>query len=386
MGGGVFRGPPRGRRWVLGGVVAVGMLRAVGALGAGAGLGGGAMLGGCRGREAPSSSREPVAVPEERKEIDAGLLATFTPLPPRVDSLDNPLTPEKAALGRKLFFDERMSPGEQTSCDTCHALERWGTDGRKIAGGHGWEEPIRNAPSVYNAAGHFAQLWDGRVRVVEEAVAVHAVGSGPLALSSEAELVRRIESIDEYRAEFGKAFPGEEIGLTTYAKAIGAFLRGLMTPAPWDDYLRRKPGALTEAQERGFLEFMRAGCQRCHFGAYLGGSTFQPLGAEKPRPGPPPGSRGDRGRFDVTQAVQDRNVFKVPSLRNVAETAPYFHDGSVATLPEAVRLMGVHQLGLELSDEQVTAIVTFLDALTGRSVARGFEESAPSGERPPQEP
>jgi len=366
MAGGVFRKLPRGRRWILGGVIVVGVLRAVGASGTwGAGA---AALGGCHGRETPPSSREePVAAPvEEGLAVDAALLSIFTPLPSQVDSLDNPTTPQKIALGRKLFFDERMSQGEQTSCDTCHPLERWGTDGRKSASGHGWEEPLRNAPTVYNAAGHFAQFWDGRVRVVEEAIEVHAVGAGRFALPSEAELVRRLEAIDEYREGFGSAFPGEAIGLTTYAQAIGAFLRGLMTPGPWDDYLRRKPGALSEAQKRGFLEFMRAGCQRCHLGAYLGGSTFQTLGAEKPWPGPPPGSRADRGRFDVTQATQDRNVFKVPSLRNVAETAPYFHDGSVATLPEAVEKMGTHQLGLDLSDEQVTAIVTFLEALTGR--------------------
>jgi cytochrome c peroxidase len=261
----------------------------------------GAALGaiGCKQDDnLPASRSEPEAIQMEEGAagaetdigVDAALLVIFKPLPALVDSFDNPSTPEKVELGRRLYFDERLSAAGDMSCNSCHPVDRFGTEERALQQGHGWDAPTRNAPSTFNAAGQVAMFWDGRVRTVEHAAERHILGPAPYGLENVDRLKERLASIPEYRPAFERAFPGEALDERTYSKAVGAYLRTLMTPAPWDEFLRWNPNALTREQKLGFLTFMRTGCQNCHIGTYLGGTSFQPLGAEEPWPEPAAGA------------------------------------------------------------------------------------------------
>jgi cytochrome c peroxidase len=215
---------------------------------------------------------------------------------------------------------------------------------------------------VYNAAGHFVQFWDGRAPDVEEQAKGPVMNPVEMAMPSGKAVVAVLKSMPEYVNAFKKAFPADKDPVTfeNTARAIGAFERGLMTPSRWDKFLNGDQGALTDAEKAGFNKFMEVGCQACHAGAYLGGEVYQKLGSMKPYP-----DTSDPGRQRVTKQESDRLVFKVPSLRNIDKTAPYFHTGKVGTLEEAVKEMGEYQLGKQVKDDEVASIVTFLKTLTG---------------------
>jgi cytochrome c peroxidase len=184
-----------------------------------------------------------------------------------------------------------------------------------------------------------------------------------MAMPDEKAVVAELRKVKWYEEQFKKAFPeakGDPITMDNLAKAIGAFERKLVTPSRWDKFLGGDKNALTSAEKVGFKKFTETGCNTCHAGPYVGGAMFQKLGLVKPWP-----KQDDQGRFEVTKQDADKMVFKVPSLRNVEKTAPYFHDGSVATLEEAVKLMANHQLGKTLDDADVASIVAFLKSLTG---------------------
>jgi cytochrome c peroxidase len=186
-------------------------------------------------------------------------------------------------------------------------------------------------------------------------------------------VVSTLRAIPGYADAFRKAYPGENDPVTfdNVGRAVGAFERGLVTPSRWDDYLRGNTNALSAPEKEGLKTFLNAGCMVCHTGPLLGGSMFERAGAAEPWP-----NQKDRGREQVTKAAADGMLFKVPTLRNVAKTAPYFHDASAATLPEAVKMMGRYQLALDLSDEEVASIVTWLNALTGELPTKYIAEPA----------
>ncbi|HEY3817433.1 MAG TPA: cytochrome c peroxidase [Polyangiaceae bacterium] len=293
--------------------------------------------------------------------IDEGRTESFGPLPALVSTSTNPLSDEKITLGRMLYYDERLSKDHTVSCNTCHLLDKYGVDGKKVSTGDAQQEGTRNAPSVYNSAGYFALMWDGKFPNVEEQAA------GPLLKNVEMdETPKRVEqtllSIPDYVQAFAKAYPGEKSPVTfaNVTKAIGAFERKLFTPSRWEKYLGGEKSALTDKEKVGFNTFVETGCPTCHFGPYVGATMFQKLGLMKAWP-----TTRDRGRFELTQKNEDYMVFRVPSLRNVAMTGPYLHDGSLTSLNEVVRMMARHQIGKELSDTQIAAIVTWLGALTG---------------------
>lgn len=294
--------------------------------------------------------------------IDRGLLRAFEPLPAVIDSPANPVTPGKVALGRRLFLDPRLSASGGISCNTCHPLDRYGADGKRVSEGHDGAPGRRNSPTVYNAAGHFAQFWDGRAATVEEQAAGPLLASDEMAMSSPEAVEAVIREDAEYRRMFAVAFPGEAAPetLENTGRAIGAFERTLVTPSRWDDFLRGDNGALTGEERTGFERFNATGCMTCHRGAYVGGEMYSRLGIVKAWP-----DQRDLGRYEVTRNQRDRMVFKVPSLRNAAMTAPYLHDGSVESLDATVRLMAEYQLGKQLTDEDARLIVTWLWALTG---------------------
>jgi cytochrome c peroxidase len=272
-----------------------------------------------------------------------------------------PSTPELVGLGRTLWFDTRLSSSGDLSCNTCHELARYGVDGKATSVGFGRQRGRRNTPTVYNAAEHFVMFWDGAAPDVETQAARTIQSPTEMAMRGEA-AVEVLRGLPGYVDAFGRAFPGDAtpISMPNIGRALGAFERGLTTRSRWDDYLAGDEHALTDQEISGLRTFLNLGCMGCHTGPQMGASMFQVAGFALPWP-----NQADLGRFELTKIPTDRMVFKVPSLKNVAQTAPYFHDGSVATLPEAVRVMGRHQLGIDLSDAEVASIVTFLGALTG---------------------
>ena len=290
-------------------------------------------------------------------------LVIFAPLPTLMESEGNPISLAKVNLGRKLYYDPRLSKNHDVSCNTCHLLDKFGVDRLPTSVGHLDQVGGRNAPTVYNAAGHIAQFWDGRSPDIEDQAKVSPLNPVEMAMVSEAAVEATLNSIPDYVSLFAAAFPddAEPVSYDNMARAIGAFERGLVTPSAFDDYLAGDDNALNKLEIAGITAFLDAGCGSCHSGPYVGGSMYQKLGLVKPWD-----RDEDQGRFDVTGAEADRQFFKVPSLRNIAQTAPYFHTGSVASLNEAVRLMADHQLGIPVTNEQVISIIAFLNALTGK--------------------
>ena len=295
-------------------------------------------------------------------ETDPAALKMFAPLPEVVASGLSTPTETQISLGRMLYFDPRLSRSQTISCNTCHPLASYGLDGQATSEGYRGQRGGRNAPTVYNAAGHFAQFWDGRAADVEEQAKGPVRNPIEMAMASEQEVTAVLESMPEYVAAFQRAFPQdpEPVCLDNLGIAIGAFERRLLTPGRWDRFLKGDQAALTATEKAGLRAFLAVGCQSCHAGAYLGGSSFQKLGVAKPYP-----DTSDPGRFNVTQNEADRMFFKVPSLRNIAMTGPYFHNGRVVSLSEAVAQMAEYQRAQRLSERQISEIVTWLGALTG---------------------
>ena len=306
------------------------------------------------------TAKQPAPVPA-KPASDKTRFALFSPLPPNYDSAANAGSPDRVALGKQLYFDARLSKSQKISCNSCHDLGKFGQDGEATSPGHKGQRGGRNSPTTLNAAAHVAQFWDGRMKDVEAQAHGPVTNPGEMAMANGEAVEKVLRSVPEYVKAFAAAFPGETSPVTfdNAANAIAAFERKLVTPGRWDKFIAGDDAALTEDEKRGFDTFYEKGCFSCHNGATVGGASFQKLGAKEAYP------TTDLGRFQVTKNEADRFVFKVPSLRNSAKTAPYFHDGSIATLGEAVRLMGKHQLGLALSDGDVTSIVAFLGALTG---------------------
>jgi cytochrome c peroxidase len=303
----------------------------------------------------------PPAGAETRQETLDRAKTIFAVLPAVAESKDNPVTPAKVELGRHLFYERRFSISQKLSCNSCHGLTTFGVDNEPTSIGHAGQRGTRNSPTVYNAAFQFAQFWDGRAANVEEQAKGPILNPVEMGMPSADIVVKTLREVPGYQPLFAAAFPGEKDPITydNMARAVGAFERQLSTPSPLDAFLGGELGALSEAQVAGLQKFMDTGCIACHNGAPVGGLTFQKLGLVNPYP------TQDLGRYDVTRKDADKYFFKVPSLRNVQKTAPYFHDGSVKTLDEAIRLMAWHQLGKQLTPPEIQSIAAFLGSLTG---------------------
>ena len=296
-------------------------------------------------------------------QVNAEALQMFAPLPAVMSSPDNPVTDAKVTLGRILYYDTRLSADQKISCNTCHPLDAYGAESESVSTGHKNQKGSRNASTVYNAAGHFVQFWDGRAPNVEEQAKGPITNPVEMAMPSSAVAVQVIKSMPEYVKLFQTAFPNDKDPVTfnNMAMAIGAFERGLVTPSRWDAFVEGDRFALTDAEKSGFNTFASVGCQWCHYGPYVGGSVYQKLGVVKPWP-----NQTDQGRYQLTKDEMDKMVFKVPSLRNIKKTGPYFHDGSVPTLDQAIRNMAVHQRGVTLTNAQLKSIETWMESLTGQ--------------------
>lgn len=293
--------------------------------------------------------------------VNPAILGMFQAIPEVADNPENPVTDAKVALGRMLYYDTRLSKNRTMSCNSCHDLESFGDDGLKVSKGIHDQLGGRSAPTVYNAAIHIAQFWDGRAKDVEAQAIGPVTNPIEMGMPDPEYVLNVLKSIPGYVEAFSAAFPGESDPMTypNVGNAIGAFERKLLTPAPFDAFLKGDEAALTDAEKHGLNLFVTTGCTVCHNGMGVGGHMYQKLGLVKEWP------TKDLGRFEATKVETDKYFFKVPSLRNITETAPYLHDGSVETLNEIVAKMAEYQLGRQLPEEEVVAITAFLGALKG---------------------
>jgi cytochrome c peroxidase len=270
------------------------------------------------------------------------------------DKAENPITDAKVELGKKLYFDPRLSKSGLISCNTCHNLATGGVDNVSAAIGHKWTANPHhlNSPTVYNAVFHSSQFWDGRSPHLEDQ-AQGPIQAGPEMAAPKDLIEARVTSIPAYVMEFKRAYGKDvTIDFKTIADTIAVFERTLVTPAPFDAYMEGCESALTKEEKAGLKTFIDKGCTTCHNGVALGGTmnSFPLMGTFK---------YASVGDFDSS-------LVKVPTLRNITETAPYFHNGTVWSLKETIKIMGETQLGIEISDKEVDSIHTFLKALEGK--------------------
>lgn len=269
--------------------------------------------------------------------------------------------PAKVELGKKLFFDPRLSMSGLISCNTCHNLSIGGTDNLRTSIGHKWKDGPVNAPTVFNSSLAVAQFWDGRAANLKEQAA------GPIQADIEMNMphtlaVAVLQSIPGYVAEFKKVYGSDKIDINKVTDAIAAFEETLVTPnSRFDRWLQGDDKALSKQELAGYKLFKDSGCVACHHGPAVGGTSFQKMGVLEPYMSKSPVV----GRAAVTGKDADRMNFKVPTLRMVEYTYPYFHDGAAATLEEAVDIMGRLQLGRKYSKEEIDSIVAFLKTLSG---------------------
>jgi cytochrome c peroxidase len=291
----------------------------------------------------------------------------FAPIPTEPPVLEgNPATPEKVALGTMLYFEPRLSESHTISCNSCHVVGLGGVDMLETSIGHRWQRGGRNAPTVLNSVFNTAQFWDGRAADLEEQAGGPLVN--PVEMASPKEHVaEQLNGIPGYRAAFAKAYPDQADPITfeNAEKAIAVFEATMITPnAPFDDYLRGDDTALDEEQKAGLQLFIDNGCAGCHDGINVGGGQYQPFGVVE-LPGAELLPPTDKGRFEVTKSADDEYVFKVPTLRNIARTPPYFHTGRSWDLRQAVAVMASAQLGISLTEDEIDKITAFLHTLTG---------------------
>jgi cytochrome c peroxidase len=300
-----------------------------------------------------------------------------------------PITPPKeinqpkAELGKKLFFDPRLSKSGFISCNSCHNLSMGGSDNLKTSIGHNWQQGPINAPTVLNSSFSFVQFWDGRAETLK------AQAGGPIANPGEMAFTHALaedvlKSIPGYVAEFKQVFGDDKVSIDQVTEAIAEFEKTLVTPnSRFDKWLLGDTKALTEQELAGYKLFKAAGCISCHYGTSVGGNTFHKMGMVEEYKAKSPAE----GRKGVTGKDADRFMFKVPNLRNVELTYPYFHDGEAETLTKAVDTMGRLQLGKKLTDVENAQIVAFLKSLTGDQPAFTLPMLPPSSERtPPPQP
>lgn len=303
----------------------------------------------------------------ENVELQERAASIFGTLPTQVDNPENEITNEKVVLGQKLYFDNRLSKDNTQSCNTCHDLKTYGVDNLSTSPGNDGTLGTRNSPTVLNAALHADQFWDGREPDVEAQAGGPILNPVEMAMPSEEVVVERLLKDGNYLDMFKAAFPEatEPITYKNIQKAIGAFERKLITPSKFDDFIAGDIESLNKKELIGLKVFMDNGCVACHSGNALGGNIHQKFGLFDDYWKHTNSENIDKGKFEITNKEGDKYVFKSPSLRNIAKTYPYFHDGSVHDLKDAVSIMGKIQLKKEFTENELDAMVAFLNSLTG---------------------
>ena len=321
-------------------------------------------------KDAPDKKQEKKS---EYTELQKKSKTFFGELPLVAENKNNPITEEKVVLGKSLYFDTILSKNKTQSCNTCHNLDTYGVDNLPTSPGDGKGTlGTRNSPTTLNAALHIAQFWDGREPDVEAQAGGPVLNPVEMGMASEKEVVQRLSKEDKYKQMFAKAFPEDKDPITydNMKKAIGVFERKLITPSKFDDYINGNDEALNKTEKEGLQLFFDKGCTTCHSGNALGGNIFQKFGIFGDYWELTKSKKVDTGKFEVTKNEGDKYIFKAPSLRNIEKTYPYFHDGSVQDLNEAVKIMGKAQLNHDLTDQEVDKIVAFLNTLTGEVPAK----------------
>lgn len=290
--------------------------------------------------------------------------AILPPLPEKMPGAEKD-TPARVELGRKLYFEKNISSNRTQSCNSCHQVEpgKAGVDSLPTSPGAFGKPGGRNSPTTLNAGFHIAQFWDGRAATLEDQAKGPVLNPGEMAMPDAKAVIERLNAIPEYATLFKAAFPGEEAPLTydNFARAVAAFERTLITKDRYDDFVKGDDKALTAAEMKGLDTFINTGCIACHSGSLFGGHMYQKMGLVNPYE-----NKTDLGRFEVTKNEAEKFFFKVPSLRNIALTGPYFHDGKAATLEEAVTQMAWLQMGKKLTPDEVKSIVAFLNSLSDK--------------------
>jgi cytochrome c peroxidase len=312
----------------------------------------------------------------------AGISATWAasdePIKPIVAAkVTNPALVE---LGKKLYFDPRLSKSGFISCNSCHNLSMGGSDNLKTSIGHNWQKGPINSPTVLNSSLNVAQFWDGRAKDLKAQAGGPIANPGEMAFTHEL-AVSLLQSIPGYTAEFKKVFGSDKVDVDRITQAIAAFEETLVTPnSRFDKWLKGDKKALNKTELEGYALFKDSGCVACHNGAAVGGNSFQKMGVVEPYKASSPAE----GRSAVTGKDADRFNFKVPTLRNVELTYPYFHDGAADTLSEAVDTMGRVQLGKKFTPEENARIVAFLKTLTGDQPSFKMPLLPPSADNTPR--
>ncbi|MGH1427574.1 MAG: cytochrome-c peroxidase [Arenicella sp.] len=288
------------------------------------------------------------------------------PIPVQLD-----VDERKVALGRKLFFDKRLSDDNSTSCDSCHDLNQWGAENKAVSNGISQLQGTRNSPTLYNSALNFRQLWDGRANDLAHQVQGVVLSPVVMGMKSWEDAIKKLEADDFYAKESLDIY-GKKLDKLVVSDAIAEFEKTLLTPnSAFDRYLKGDQTAITAEQKTGYELFKAYGCSSCHQGANVGGNMFQKFGVLDDISLQNGTLSNDLGRFNVTKNEWDKRVFKVPSLRLATKTPPYFHDGSVKTIEDAVDIMIKYQLGRGVPQEHRDAIISFLDSLVGEKVQGG---------------
>ncbi len=304
---------------------------------------------------------------EMKKKVLEQAKSLFKPLPDKMPGSEND-TPIRIELGKKLYFDNILSMDNEQSCNTCHVLDgkKAGVDNLPKSPGVAGIEGDRNSPTVLNAGFQFVQFWDGRAKDLKEQAKGPILNSVEMAMPDSHSVVKKLKAVAEYQEMFAKAFPDSKEPLTydNMAEAIAAFERTLITKDRFDDFLKGDLKALTNDEAEGLDLFMKKACITCHTGPLLGGNMYQKMGLIKPY-----SDTTDTGRHMVTGNEADKYMFKVPTMRNVTLTGPYFHDGAVASLREAIKIMADIQLGQQLTNLEALKIEKFLGALTDKKLA-----------------
>ena len=321
----------------------------------------------CNQRRSKEAEQTPVKDSQTEDSILNVARTYFKVLPSVAVDSDNTVTQEKVMLGKVLFYDTRLSKTGNNSCNSCHNLSTYGVDNKVNSKGDAGKQGERNSPTVFNAALHNMQFWDGRAKDVEEQAGMPILNPVEMAIPHKGFLVERLKSIKLYQDMFKAAFPGESKPVTyeNLQKAIGAFERTLLTPSRFDKYMQGNTEALTADEKAGLGVFMASGCSSCHNGVGIGGGMMQKFGLITDYRTLTNSKINDEGRQKVTNKKGDKDVFKVGGLRNIAGTYPYFHDGSITSLDSAVKIMGKAQLNKDFSNQEIKEIVSFLNSLTG---------------------